>query len=148
MKTITAFVLGLGLVGVLGFVASTTRADDKDAPKLEGKYKLVAGKMNDKPIGDDAKKGEYTITADKITIKGMDLTFVMSYKLDPKASPVGIDMEILEGPEGTKGSKAYGIVEMKGDTLKLAYAMEKDKRPKDFDGKTGNMFELKKEKGK
>ena len=30
--------------------------------------------------------------------------------------------------------------------LKLAYSMEKDKRPKNFDGKEGNMYEFKKAK--
>ncbi len=55
-------------------------------------------------------------------------------------------MEILEGPEGTKGSKAQGIIEQKGDTLKIAYTTDKDKRPKDFEGKEGNVFDLKKTK--
>ena len=61
-------------------------------------------------------------------------------------APAQVDMEILEGPEGSKGSKAVGIVELKGDVLKLAYSLDKEKRPKDFDGKTGFYFELKKEK--
>ena len=139
MKTIAAFALGLGLL------ASAALAAD-DAPKLEGKYKLVGGKKDGAEIGDDSKKGEYTITADKITIKGQDASFVMGYKLDAKTKPVSIDMEILEGVEGTKGSKAEGIVELKGDVLKLAYSIEKGKRPKNFDGKEGFMFEFKKAK--
>jgi hypothetical protein len=36
------------------------------------------------------------------------------------------------------------VVELKGDTLKLAYMIDKDKRAKDFDGKDGFYFELKK----
>src|SRR5262245_37666751 len=130
MKTIAAFALGLGLIGLLGVTvgAQEKKKEEKkaDALKLEGKYMLVSGKKTGTDIGDDAKKGEYTISADKITIKGMGVTFVMGYKLDPKTDPVGIDMEILEGPEGTKGSKAQGIVELKGETLKLAYTMDKD----------------------
>src|SRR5262249_9619776 len=136
--------LGLGVVGSVGLTAAQEKKDD--APKLEGKCKLVVGKVEGKDSDEEAKKAEYTFTADKITIKGKDASFVMSYKLDPKASPVGIDMEILEGPEGTKGSKAQGIVELKGDTLKLAYTLAKDKRPKSFEGKEGNMLELKKQK--
>jgi len=152
MKTLIAFVVGLGLVGF----ASTAWADDKkdekgDAPKLSGKYTLVSGKKNDKPIDEDSKKGEYDFGPEKITIKGNGITFVMGYKLVSKANPAEIDMEILEGPEGTKGSKAAGIVEVKGDTLKLAYSMDKDKddkikRPKTFDGKEGFVFEFKKAK--
>lgn len=153
MKTIAAFALGLGLFGCLELAARTQdkkeeKKDDKkaEAPNLEGKYKLVGGKKNNEAIGDDAKKWEYSFTADKITVKSPDVAFVFSYKLDPKTTPINIDMEILEGLEGTKGSKASGIIELKGDTLKLAYSMEKDKRPKDFEGKEGNMFEFKKAK--
>ncbi len=159
MKTIATFALGLGL---LCFMGISTRADDKkeekkeekkagEAPKLEGKYTLVGGKKSDKPIDDDAKKAEYTFTADKVTIKGKDTTFVMSYKIDPKTSPIEIDMEIVDGPEFSKGAKALGIIEVKDDVLKLAYSMDKDKdeklkRPKNFDGKEGFMFEFKKAK--
>jgi|SoiMethySBSTD1v2_1073268.scaffolds.fasta_scaffold1730247_2 uncharacterized protein (TIGR03067 family) len=142
MKAIAAFALGLGLIASAGLAAQ----DKGDAPKLEGKYKLVGGKRDGKEIGDESKKGEYTITADKITIKGEDAKFVMGYKVDPKTKPMNIDMEILEGVEGTKGAKAEGIVELKGDVLKLAYSIEKGKRPKDFDGKEGFMFEFKQAK--
>src|SRR5262245_26601373 len=144
MKSIATFAVGLGLLASAALAAEPDRIED--APKLEGKYKLVGGKKDGAEIGDESKKGEYTITADKITIKGQDASFVMGYKLDPKAKPVNIDMEILEGVEGTKGSKAEGIVELKGDVLKLAYSIEKGKRPKNFDGKDGFMFEFKKEK--
>jgi uncharacterized protein (TIGR03067 family) len=144
------------------------KTDDKkvELPVLEGKYKLVSGKVNDKAIGDDSKKWDYIFTADKITVKGLsekkdekkedpkdnkkdekkeekkDLMFVFGYKLDGKTSPITINMEILDGPEGTKGIKTSGIIEVKGDVLKLAYIMEKDKKPKDFTGKEGIMFEL------
>ena len=123
------------------------RADDKktEAPKIVGTYALVAGKKNGEKTGDDAKKAKYVIDDKKITIGDKEGKFVMSYKLDGK----NIDMEMLEAPfEGLKGSKAYGIIEMKGETLKLAYGTEKDKRPKDFEGKEGFYFELKKTKDK
>jgi uncharacterized protein (TIGR03067 family) len=135
---VLTLVLGVGLL---------CRAEDKkpEAPKIAGSYALVAGKKDGKATGDDAKKAKYTIDDKKITIADKDGKFVISYKLDGTK----IDMEILEAPfEGLKGSKGYGIVESKGDTLKLAYGTEKDKRPKDFDGKEGFYFELKKEKPK
>ncbi len=145
MKRIVTAMFGLGMIGFLGHFAP---AQDKkaDAPKLEGKYALVAGKKEGKAIDDEAKKGGYTFTADKVTIEGMGLKFVMGYKLDAKATPVQINMEILEGPDGTKGTKAQGIIEAKGNTVKLAYSIEKDKRPKDFTGEKDFYFELKKVK--
>jgi uncharacterized protein (TIGR03067 family) len=149
MKSIAAFVLGLGLFATLNLVGTTQdKKEEKkvEAPNLEGKYTLISGKKNNEAVSEDAKKWDYTFTADKITLKGADLTFVMSYKLDPKTSPINIDMEIIEGPEGTKGIKSNGIIEIKGDTLKLAYSLEKDKRSKNFEGKEGHMFEFKKNK--
>ena len=157
MKTFATFALGLGLIVLLGTSGwsddkkEEKKTDTKAETKLEGKYTLVGGKRNDKPIDDESKKAEYTFTADKVTIKGKDTSFVMSYKLDPKTNPMEIDMEIVDGPDGTKGAKAAGIVELKGDTLKLAYSMDKDKddklkRPKNFDGKEGMAFEFKKAK--
>jgi len=143
MKTTAAIALGFGLCVSMGLAA---RAQEKKgaAPKLEGKYTLTAGTIKGNKIDDAAKKGSYAFTADRITIEGMGIKFVMSYKLDAKTTPPNIDMEILEGPEGTKGTKAQGIVEKKGDVVKLAYSTDKDKRPKDFDGKDSFSFELKK----
>lgn len=151
MKAIAAF--SLGMVGLVGLAAG----QDKEAPKLEGKYTLVAGKVNGKDVADESKKAEYTLTADKITIAGGDFKFVIGYRLDPKTTPTNVDMEILEGPEGAKGLKALGIVEAKDGVVKLAYAVgkekdEKDKtketakRPKDFKGEKDFYFELKKAK--
>ena len=153
MKAIATFALGLGLLTCLG---AGTRAEGKkeekkeekkaEDPKLEGKYTLVSGKKNGSAVDEDAKKAEFTFAADKITIKGKDANFVMGYKIDPTKTPMQIDMAIAEGPEGTKGAKALGIIEVKGDTLKLAYYLDKDKRPKDFEGKDGFLFEFKKAK--
>ena len=134
-------------VGLAACLALTARGAD-DKLDLSGKYTLVGGKKNGSDVDDTAKKAQYTVTADKITISGEDRKFVIGYKLDAKATPAAVDMEILEGPEGSKGAKAVGIAELKGDVLKLAYTLDKDKRPKDFDGKTGFYFELKKEKAK
>lgn len=163
MKIIAAVVLGLGLMGCPIFAGwaqekkEDKKEDKKDekkedkketkkveAPKLEGEYKLVSGKLNNMAVGEEAKKFEYTFTSEKMTLKNPEYKFVMGYKLDLKTTPINIDMEILEGPEGTKGSKAAGIIEVSGEVVKLAYSMEKDKRPKNFEGKEGNLFELKK----
>src|SRR5580704_12943950 len=93
MKTLAAILLGLGLIGCLEVAASSQdkkeekKEDKKDekkdekkdkpdnkkveVPVLEGKYKLVTGKIHDKAIGDDSKKWAYIFTADKITVKGI-----------------------------------------------------------------------------
>ena len=138
-------VIAVALVGVVGLVV---RADDKpakaDAPKLEGKYTLVSGKKNGSDVDEKSKQAKYVFDAKKITIEMEDLKFVMTYTLDGKGDSAKIDLVMTESPiEDLKGSKAYGIVEKKGDTLKLAYALEKDKRPTDYSGKDGFTYELK-----
>jgi uncharacterized protein (TIGR03067 family) len=141
MKPLAAVVLALG-IGV------AVHAEDKktESPKIAGTYKLVSGKKNGTPVGDDAKKPKYVIDEKTITIGEKDEKFVMSYKLDGDK----IDMVIDEAPfDGLKGSKGYGIVAVKDGTLKLAYGTEKEaNRPKDFAGKDGFYFEFKKEKAK
>jgi uncharacterized protein (TIGR03067 family) len=117
----------------------TQAADDKNF-SIEGSYTLVSGKRFGASIDEESKKGRYTIDKDRITIVAKGVKFVMSYKLPPKTRPTAIDMEILEGPEGTVGAKALGIVERTGDTLKLAYLLEKDRRPKSFEGNDGMLF--------
>jgi uncharacterized protein (TIGR03067 family) len=138
MKT---FILAAGLMLVFALAA---RADEKT--DLSGNYTVVSGKKEGKDIDEKAKKMKYTVTADTFTIEGPKSKMVISYKVKPGTTPMEIDMAVLEGPDGTKNAPAFGIVEVKGDTLKLAYSMEKEKRPKDFDGKAGYLIELKKAK--
>lgn len=138
MKT---FALAVGLL-----IGAGTLARGAD-PDLAGKYTVVSGKKNGANIDEKAKKATYTITAETVTIQGGETKFVIGYKItDLKATPMTIDMAVSEGPDGTKGTVAVGIFELKGDTLKLAYSLDKEKRPKDFEGKTGYMIELKKQK--
>lgn len=147
----------LGLA--VGLLALTAAADDpKPAPldpaKLAGDWTVVeatkAGDKNDKP------EGTLTVAKDKLTLKVGDLPpFVMSYKLDVKASPATIDMEILE-PDGFKGGKAVGIVKMADGKVTLCYkaAIEPGKdvdRPKEFTSTKENgtfLFGMKKKEDK
>jgi uncharacterized protein (TIGR03067 family) len=137
MKTFAPVVV---LAACLGL---TARAGD--ALDLSGTYALVSGKKNGADVDEKARKATYTATADTFTIEGKGEKFVFSYKVKPKTDPTEIDMAVVSGPDGVpKGAPAVGIVEVKGDVVKIAYALEKDKRPKDFEGKTGYLIELKK----
>lgn len=146
MKT-TFAVLMAGLVGLGGVIGA--RADDKAAPKIEGNYVIVGGVKDGKKANTetDKKQTAVVINAKTFVLGEKGKGFVMSYKLDASATPAKVDMVILEAPEvfaDAKGSKAYGIVAAKGDTLKLAYSLDKDMRPTDFSGKSGFAFEMKK----
>jgi uncharacterized protein (TIGR03067 family) len=149
MTAIRCLTLGLAVA-----FAGSAAADDKkaDGDMLVGKWKLTDGKKAGNALGDDAKKGYYEITKDTIKIfDGMTdkAVFVMKYTLDTKASPAAIDIEITEGPvPEVKGSKAKGIVEVKGDEFKICYEPMGGDRPTKFDGEKFYSFTLKKEKAK
>jgi uncharacterized protein (TIGR03067 family) len=118
-------------------IASAGIAEDKktfDRDKLVGKWQLTGGKKAGADVGEELKKGVYIFTKDQISIKLGDMTlFEINYKLDPKASPVAIDMEITKSPDAVvAGAKAKGIIEVSGDEMKLCY-FEGD-RPTKFDG--------------
>jgi uncharacterized protein (TIGR03067 family) len=128
----------------LALAVSPALADEKkadfDASKLEGKWKITAGEKFGEKVDPKSIEGEVTITKDTIIIKGNDMTHMMKFTLDTKASPVAISMEGTEGP--AKGFKSEGIIEVKGDEVKLCYAMPEEKRPTTFGTKKGdkNLF--------
>ena len=55
---------------------------------------------------------------------------------------------VMCGPMYHSAPNAYGLVAAKGDTLKLAYSLDKEKQPTDFSGKHGFAFEMKKSSAK
>ena len=114
----------LSLAVALGIAVSARAEDAKkfDAKKLEGKWTYVSGKKAGEDSAKEALMGTVEITKDKLIIPGPEgKPMNISYKLDDKETPVKIDMEILDGM--FKGGKAEGLIELKGDELKLSYAM-------------------------
>src|SRR5690348_2835152 len=110
-------------IGLVVCSALTVGADDKKLD-LSGKYTLVSGKKNGAAVDEKAKKATYTATADTFTIDNGKSKFVFSYKLRADTDPLQIDLSVTEGPDGApKGAPAFGIVEAKGDTLKIAYSL-------------------------
>lgn len=144
----------LGAVALLVFLGAAGAEDDKDNGKLDpaklvGTWTYVSGvKDGQKVDAEMLKKGTVEITKDTITLKSDMGNFVIKYKLDAAKTPAQLDMEITEGPAGV-GSKAPGIIELKGDELKLCYVPMGDAPPKDFSAKEGSkahLFVLKQKK--
>src|SRR5262249_37225410 len=61
-----------------------------------------------------------------------------TYKVDASKTPLVIDIEPQIGPN--KGKKIPAIIEIKGDTMKVAYNMAGADRPKDFTSTAENKF--------
>ena len=119
-----------------------------DAKSIEGTWKVTGGKKAGADITDMSKEGDYVFTKDTVTIKAGDMElFVMKFKLDEKASPMTIDMEITKSPgDNANGGKSQGIIDVKDDVMKICYPPMGGDRPTKFDGKEKNYyFELKKQ---
>ena len=150
MSWLRTLVLGVGLVAVSAAAAQDDKKTEKlDPAKLVGTYKIADGKKAGEKLGDDAKKGKVVFTKETIAIKGEDgMDFEFSYKLDAKASPAEIDMEITK-PDALKGAKTMGIIVLDSGEVKLCYHPEGKERPKKFESTKDNgyfLFSLKKEK--
>jgi putative heme-binding domain-containing protein/uncharacterized protein (TIGR03067 family) len=115
------------------------KADKFDAAKLVGTWTYVSAEKNgEKSDQGNLKDAKVTITKDTMTLEGGAGKFVLKYKLDPKKTPVAISMTMTEGVEG---ATAEGIIEVKGDELKLCYAAA-GAAPKQFEAKQGSDHRL------
>jgi uncharacterized protein (TIGR03067 family) len=134
-RLIAPLVFALSLVA---FVAADDKKADKfDAAKMVGDWTIVEGVRAGEKVGEDHLQVKVTATKETFILDGPAGKFVMGYKLDTKASPVGIDMEIKEGP--IQEGKAIGIVWVKGDEMKLCYIpMADGTRPAKFESTKDN----------
>lgn len=150
MKAVRALAFAVVVALVVPVVAEDKKDAKFDAEKVVGEWTITGGKKAGKDIDDNAKKGTYSISKDKITLKEDGKTmFVFAYTVDAKETPAAIDMEIAESAiDGLKGSKAKGIIELSGDELKLAYDGSGGERPKKFDDEKAFSFVLKKKADK
>jgi len=126
-------------VSIVLAVCVSVMADEKkpdfDRAALEGKWTIVSGEKSGDKIEGKALEGVITFTKDTIVIKAEE-THEMKFKLDAKVSPVAITMTGEAGP--AKDLTAEGIIEVKGDEMKLTYAMPGEKRPTEFGSKKGD----------
>src|SRR5262249_28992962 len=133
-----------GLLVLVGMPLVAGEKPSLDPEKLVGKWQYVSGeksgeKVDLKMIKDQA----ITVTKDTWTLQGKDVKekFVMKYELNTKKSPATIKLTMTESPFGA-GAVSHGIVEVKGDELRLCYATEGDTAPKEFKTKEGDKNHL------
>jgi len=125
MTLVRAIVVTLAVVGV-------GMAEDKpafDAAKLAGTWNFTAGTKAGEKADVSMLKDGAVFTKDTITLKNEMGAFEFKYKVDAKASPATIDLE-MTAPEAFKGTKSQGLIKLDGDTLTLIYNTDMDaKRP-------------------
>jgi|ERR1043166_3576605 uncharacterized protein (TIGR03067 family) len=139
MKTFLVTVM----VGLAAFVFFSNGAEDAagvkaDLAQLQGEWTMVSGSADGTPMPDlmlpnskrVCKGNETTITV------GGQLFMRAKFVLDPSKTPKTIDYEMIDGP--TKGSRQYGIYELKGGTVRFCFASPGAPRPADFSTRAGD----------
>lgn len=132
MKVIGSLCLGLVVVAL----AAADDQDKKgaiDPAKLAGQWTYVSGVRNGEKVDKDHLTSTVTVSKETFTLptgEGQP-PFVIAYKINAKASPATIDMEIKDGP--VKEGKAEGIIALNGDELKICYTPSPGKRPTKFE---------------
>lgn len=134
MTLVRALVVTLAVAGV-------GMAEDKpafDAAKLAGTWKFTAGTKAGEKADMSMLKDGAMFTKDTITLKNEMGTFEFKFKVNAKASPATIDLE-MTAPEAFKGTKSLGLIKLEGDTLTLIYNTDMDaKRPAKFESTKDN----------
>lgn len=123
----------------LAFVAAQDPADDpKGDPvpeNLLGSYEIVSGEHEGTAVPADRIEGSRVrITAESIVTTGSDGKdiYVAKFNLATGSTPWKIAMTATGTPEGGRGEEADGIIEVDGDTVRIAYAPEGGVTPTEF----------------
>lgn len=134
MKLLTT--VGLALCLVAFAVAQEKKAFD--AAKMVGDWTYESGMRAGDNVDKARLASKVAISKETFTLAGPDGNkFVMAYKLDAKATPVTIDLDIKSGP--VNEGKAEGIISLDGDELKLCYVPQgAGKRPTKFESTKDN----------
>jgi uncharacterized protein (TIGR03067 family) len=127
--------IAIGLTGLLLTAGWTVARENKSGPmNLAGDYTIVAGEREGQRETPEHIKGtQVSFTDDTVTVTDKDKkeTYVATYKIDDSKSPNVIKMTEKAGP--TRGERARGLIEKRGDTVKLIYALPGGEMPTGFD---------------
>jgi len=133
-------------VAGLAFQPLLFGADEK--PKVEGQHQVTAGERDGKAIPENDLKGvTFRFTGDKVVGATKDGTEFLTadYTLDAAKTPCVIVMKLTAGSD--KGKELKGLIERKGDTIRVVYAAPGAEAPKEFKTKENQaMYTLKAEK--
>ena len=130
--TPTYRITALALVTFLGMAMAEDKKAEKVKSELDGTYTIVSGERAGKEIPADHFTGAIVMfEGDKVlgTDKDKKEFFASSFKIDTSATPHKI---MMVSTTQNKGQKADGVIEVKGDTIRLAYALPGGETPTDF----------------
>src|SRR5262249_25012085 len=127
--------IAIGLTGLLLTAGWAVARENKTGPmNLAGNYTMIAGQREGQTETPENIKGtQVSFTDDTVTVTDKDKkeTYVATYKIDDNKSPKVITMIEKAGP--SKGERARGLIEKRGDMVKLIYALPGGEMPTGFD---------------
>lgn len=130
------------LSATAGVLLVAWAAAGADKPKsaldaLQGKWKMTAAETGGKPLPPEFVRDRETVivvAGDKWTetVKGGAKPLKAVVKLDAAKTPTPIDLTEAAPDPGQPPDVLLGVVEVKGDTLRLCIARQGSERPKEF----------------
>ena len=133
-----------------GVAVSAEEKKEKKAESFDGTWIITSVDIGGMKLSeDDLKKtpGKITLAGDKWTLKIGDMVSAGTSKIDTTKKPAELDSTTTEGMD--KGKTLKGIIELKGDSMKVCFATSGTSRPKEFSTKgqaTYLLIEYKREK--
>ncbi len=123
------------LAAFLSAFVSTAQADDLKS--MQGKWRVESAEAEGKAVvSPELTDLVVTITGETYEVSTKDGIDRGSLKVDEGQKPKAIDATHTEGPESGKMIK--GIYELKGDTLRVCYAVTGGERPTEFATRQGS----------
>ncbi len=118
----------VGMFSVLLIAAADPKDDPakKDAEKIHGMLSILSAELDGKP-DEGRKNAKISIQGDTFTRTSAGQTVKGTYKLDPLAKPITINITFTEGPN--KGQTWLGICALEGDTIKICASQAGKPRP-------------------
>lgn len=133
------------LMGGLLAIAPAARGDEK--AELDGGYTIVAGEKFGEVIPAGEIKGTTVRIADNgiiVADKDKKDVYASSYKLEPGDRAGCYKITLTSKLSPNEGAVAKGLIEKKGDTVRLIYALPGGDEPTEFKTKSKQlMFEMK-----
>jgi len=131
------------LLVALPVALADDRKDDGKSGKLDGTYTVVSGQHDGKEIPKSHfEKSVVVFEGNKVYGHDKDKKefFGATYKIDTASKPWKISMT---STSPKKGQTAEGVIEVQGDTIRLAYALPGGKAPTTFAaGEKQHLFTL------
>ena len=108
-------------------------------PEIEGNWQVIRAELGGQPMpADAAEHVELRFSAQYYEVRfGAEATDEGTYQIDQKAPFLVIAMTGTKGVN--EGKTIPGILQLKGDRLRICYALETEQAPSDFSAPAGTL---------